>query len=72
MPRETPGTFAETSLPVSPSDDIDRYHSVTLSFSFVATSALVFAMFFDSPELGIGVRFSGDVDVLRIVFGSPF
>ncbi|MBG7610232.1 MAG: hypothetical protein IZT55_05120 [Anaerolineae bacterium] len=29
-------------------------------------------LFFDSPELGIGVRFSGDVDILRIVFGSPF
>jgi hypothetical protein len=29
-------------------------------------------LFFDAPELGFGVRYSGDINVYRIVFGAPF
>jgi hypothetical protein len=29
-------------------------------------------LFFDDPELGFGVRYSGDINVYRIVFGAPF
>jgi len=29
-------------------------------------------LFFDSPEVGIGVRYSAGVQVYRIVFGAPF
>ena len=29
-------------------------------------------LFFDAPEVGIGIRYSGDIQVYRIVFGAPF
>ena len=29
-------------------------------------------LFFDAPEVGIGVRYSGGLNVYRIVFGAPF
>jgi len=29
-------------------------------------------LFFEKPELGVGVRFGNDVNVFRIVFGAPF
>jgi len=29
-------------------------------------------LFFDAPEIGIGIRYSGDIQVYRIVFGAPF
>ncbi len=29
-------------------------------------------LFFDSPQIGLGVRFGNDVNVFRIVFGAPF
>jgi hypothetical protein len=29
-------------------------------------------LFFDSPQIGLGVRVGGDVNVYRLVFGAPF
>lgn len=29
-------------------------------------------MFFDSPEIGLGVRINDEIKVYRLVFGAPF
>lgn len=38
----------------------------------VTLSNLPDFMFFDSPEIGLGVRISDDIKVYRLVFGAPF
>lgn len=42
-------------------------HEVGITFSNMPDF-----LFFEKPELGVGVRFGNDVDVFRIVFGAPF
>ena len=42
-------------------------HEVGITFSNIPDF-----LFFDSPQLGVGVRFGNDVNVYRIVFGAPF
>lgn len=55
--------FEQTPNPIR----VGVEHEVGITFSNIPDF-----LFFEKPEIGVGVRFGNDLNVFRIVFGSPF
>lgn len=55
--------FEQTPNPVK----IGIEHEVGITFSNIPDF-----LFFEKPQIGIGVRFGNDINVYRIIFGAPF
>lgn len=55
--------FEQTPNPIK----IGIEHEIGITFSNIPDF-----LFFENPQIGIGVRFGNDINVYRIVFGAPF
>lgn len=55
--------FEQTPNPIK----IGIEHEIGITFSNMPDF-----LFFENPQIGIGVRFGNDINVYRIVFGAPF
>jgi hypothetical protein len=55
--------FEQTPNPIK----IGIEHEIGITFSNIPDF-----LFFEKPQIGIGVRFGNEVNVYRIVFGAPF